>query len=118
MNTTTSVRALFRALLVASLIAREKDLSGDALHALLHSHARKAWIDRRFYRMLSRMLFRAAHPPQRWKLLDHFYRKDRGLIRRFYAARSTLTDKIRLMSGKPPVPISRAAGIFFNGKRQ
>jgi len=103
---------------VASLIAREKDLSGDALHALLHSHARKAWIDRRFYRMLSRMLFRAAHPPQRWKLLDHFYRKDRGLIRRFYAARSTLTDKIRLMSGKPPVPISRAAGIFFNGKRQ
>ena len=103
---------------VASLIAREKDLSGDALHALLHGHARKAWIDRRFYRMLSRMLFRAAHPPQRWKLLDHFYRKDRGLIRRFYAARSTLTDKIRLMSGKPPVPISRAAGIFFNGKRQ
>lgn len=103
---------------VASLIAREKDLSGDALHALLHGHARKAWIDRRFYRLLSRMLFRAAHPPQRWKLLDHFYRKDRGLIRRFYAARSTLTDKIRLMSGKPPVPISRAAGIFFNGKRQ
>ncbi|MGE3746575.1 MAG: lycopene beta-cyclase CrtY, partial [Sphingomonadaceae bacterium] len=83
----------------ASLIARQKDLSGDALHDLLLAHARKAWTERRFFRLLSRMLFRAAHPPQRWKLLDHFYRKDRALIRRFYAARSTLSDKIRLLSG-------------------
>ncbi|MGE3746201.1 MAG: lycopene beta-cyclase CrtY, partial [Sphingomonadaceae bacterium] len=83
----------------ASLVARQKDLSGDALHDLLLAHARKAWTERRFFRLLSRMLFRAAHPPQRWKLLDHFYRKDRALIRRFYAARSTLSDKIRLLSG-------------------
>ncbi|MGE3747495.1 MAG: lycopene cyclase family protein, partial [Sphingomonadaceae bacterium] len=60
---------------------------------------------------------RAAHPPQRWKLLDHFYRKDRALIRRFYAARSTLSDKIRLLSGKPPVPLGRAAGSLFGDKR-
>ena len=101
---------------VAARLTREKDLSGDALHTLLHAEARQAWQDRRFYRMLSRMLFRAAHPPQRWKILDHFYRKDRGLIRRFYAARSTLLDKVRLMSGKPPVPISRAAASFFGDR--
>jgi lycopene beta-cyclase len=103
---------------LATLVARQKDFSGEALHTLLYTHARKAWTERRFFRMLSRMLFRAAHPPQRWKLLDHFYRKDRGLIRRFYAARSTLADKIRMLSGKPPVPISRAAGSLFGDKRR
>ena len=39
------------------------------------------------------------------------------MIRRFYAARATLPDKIRMLSGKPPVPIGRAAGLFFSGKR-
>jgi lycopene beta-cyclase len=103
---------------IASRLVREPDLSGDALHALLYAEARKAWQDRSFYRMLSRMLFRAAHPPQRWKILDHFYRKDRGLIRRFYAGRSTLPDKVRLLSGKPPVPIGRAAGSLFGDRRR
>lgn len=103
---------------IANRLVREKDLSGEALHTLLYAESRKAWQDRRFYRMLSRMLFRAAHPPQRWKILDHFYRKDRGLIRRFYAGRSTLADKMRLLSGKPPVPIGRAAGSLFGDRRR
>jgi lycopene beta-cyclase len=103
---------------IASRLVREPDLSGDALHALLYAEARKTWQDRRFYRMLSRMLFHAAHPPQRWKILDHFYRKDRGLIRRFYAGRSTFSDKLRLLFGKPPVPIGRAAGSVFGDRRK
>jgi lycopene beta-cyclase len=101
---------------VATMLISQKDLGGEALHRLLHAEARKTWQQRRFYRLLSRMLFRAAHPPQRWKLLDHFYRKDRGLIRRFYAGRSTLFDKCRLLSGKPPVPIGRAAASLFGDK--
>jgi lycopene beta-cyclase len=101
----------------AAFIATLPDLTGEALHTTLHEEARKAWQSRGFYRMLSRMLFRAAHPPQRWKILDHFYRKDRGLIRRFYAARSTLADKARLLSGKPPVPVTRALGSLFGARR-
>ena len=31
-----------------------------------------------------------------------------GLIERFYAGRSTLPDKARILMGKPPVPIRRA----------
>lgn len=103
---------------IANRLAREADLGGDSLHALLYAEARTAWQDRRFYRILSRMLFRAAHPPQRWKILDHFYRKDRGLIRRFYAGRSTLADKVRLLSGRPPVPIGRAVGSLFGDRRR
>jgi lycopene beta-cyclase len=30
------------------------------------------------------------------------------LVSRFYAARSTTLDKMRVLAGKPPVPIGRA----------
>ncbi len=92
----------------ASRLARLTDFSGEALHALLHDEARAAWRAGRFYRMLCRMLFRAAEPEARWKVLAQFYRRDRRLIARFYQGRSTTLDKLRMLAGRPPVPISRA----------
>ena len=92
----------------AALIARQRDYSGAALHDLTHGHAAKTWEARGFYRLLDRMLFRAAEPDQRYRVLERFYRLDPGLIGRFYAGRSTMTDKARLLIGKPPVPIRRA----------
>jgi lycopene beta-cyclase len=75
---------------------------------LTKTQARAAWADRRFYRWLTRMMFRAAEPPVRYRILEQFYTRDEELIARFYAARSTLADKMRILSGKPPVPITRA----------
>ena len=92
----------------AALIARQRDYSGAALRDLTHDHAAKTWEARGFYRLLDRMLFRAAEPDQRYRVLERFYRLDPGLIGRFYAGRSTMTDKARLLIGKPPVPIRRA----------
>ena len=60
-----------------------------------------ARLERGFYRLLDRMLFRAAEPPQRYRVLEHFYRLDPALIARFYAGRSTLADKARILAGKP-----------------
>ena len=54
------------------------------------------------------MLFKAAHPVERYRVLQRFYRLPPALIARFYAGRSTLADKVRLLAGKPPVPIGRA----------
>ena len=51
------------------------------------------------------MLFAAAEPGLRYKVLEQFYTLDRGLIERFYAGRSTLADKARILIGKPPVPL-------------
>ena len=34
--------------------------------------------------------------------------RTRGLIERFYAGRLTLADRVRLLVGRPPVPVSRA----------
>jgi len=92
----------------AIAVAKAKDLSGTGLHDLLYSMASKAWRERGFYRMLDAMLFRAAEPAQRYRVLEHFYGLDPELIGRFYAARSTLSDKARVLLGKPPVPVGRA----------
>ncbi|MGR6330631.1 lycopene beta-cyclase CrtY [Sphingomonas sp. XXL09] len=92
----------------AMLIAGSRDLSGAALHALTHGHARTCWRSRGFYRMLDAMLFKAADPQERYRVLERFYRLDARLIGRFYAGQSTMMDKARVLTGKPPVPIGRA----------
>lgn len=91
---------------VAMLIARQWDFT--ALSAVVRAEAKRLWKARGFYRLLDRMLFRAAAPAERYRVLEHFYRLDPALIERFYAARSTLGDKARILSGRPPVPIGRA----------
>jgi lycopene beta-cyclase len=70
--------------------------------------AQENWRRGGFYRLLDAMLFRAAEPHQRYKILERFYRLSPALIARFYSGRTTLADKIRILSGRPPVPIARA----------
>jgi lycopene beta-cyclase len=101
----------------AVLVAGASDLSGAGLHDLLHGHARAAWDARGFYRMLDVMLFRAAEPAERRQVLERFYALDAGLIGRFYAARSTLADKARVLIGKPPIPIGRAIAALRDARR-
>ncbi len=93
---------------VASLVADHLDLSTLAMAALVRERSIKLWSDRGFYRLLNRMLFRAAIPDERYRVLERFYALPRPLIERFYAARSTLADKARILSGRPPVPVWRA----------
>jgi lycopene beta-cyclase len=54
------------------------------------------------------MLFQAARPSERYRVLERFYSLPEALIARFYAARLTRLDKLRLLSGKPPVPLGAA----------
>ena len=93
---------------LACRIAAAEDFSGAALHALTHDQARRAWRSRGFYRMLDAMLFRAAAPAERYRVLDRFYRLPAPLIARFYAGRSSWSDMARVLSGRPPVPVGRA----------
>jgi lycopene beta-cyclase len=92
----------------ALLIARMSLLEPAALHHALGSRARSLWEVRGFFRLLNRMLFHAAEPPRRYRVLEHFYRLPEPVIARFYAARLTKLDKLRILSGRPPVPIGRA----------
>lgn len=70
------------------------------------------WHGERFLRLLNRMLFRAAKPEQRYTVLQRFYGLPQGLIERFYAGELTRRDKLRILIGKPPVPVTKALYNF------
>lgn len=89
----------------ALAIAREADLPGDQLAAMIEARARAHWRRTGFYRRLGRMLFGAGSADERYKVFDRFYRLPDPLIERFYAARSTPADRARVLCGKPPVPV-------------
>jgi lycopene beta-cyclase len=102
---------------VALLVARNADLPGDKLAVLLADRARDHWRATRFYRLLARMLFGAAAPAARYRVLERFYRLPRPLIERLYSGRSTATDKRRILCGKPPVPVTRAVAALLSQGR-
>ncbi|PZO08591.1 MAG: lycopene cyclase [Alphaproteobacteria bacterium] len=93
---------------LARLVAASDDLSSAGLRRLTEAHSKQAWADRAFYRLLNRMLFRAAEPEQRWRVFQRFYGLPESLVRRFYAGHNTTLDKLRLLAGKPPVPVGKA----------
>ncbi len=78
------------------------------LFAFIETHALARWHATRFYRALNRMLFRAAAPDARWRVMARFYKLPEPLIARFYAGRLTLLDQARILTGKPPVPLIAA----------
>jgi lycopene beta-cyclase len=92
----------------AVLLAGQRDLSGPALHGLFRDRAAALWKERHFYQLLNRMLFRAAPARERYKVLEHFYRLPDATIARFYAGQLTALDKVRILTGRPPVPVGKA----------
>jgi len=52
---------------------------------------------------------RIAGPGARWRISGRVCRLDRAAIGRFYAGRSTLMDKLRILTGKTVMPIVRIA---------
>ena len=101
----------------ASMIAKLDDLSGPAIATAMREFAEARWKGGSFYRLLDRMLFRAATPGTRYKVLQRFYGLAPSLIQRFYAGNTTFLDKARILSGKPPVPIIRAMAVMRETKR-
>jgi lycopene beta-cyclase len=83
-------------------------LTSAAVRAEVEAISKATWRDRAFFRLLNRMMFGAAKPDRRYRVLERFYGLPEPLIRRFYAANMTRGDKARLLVGKPPVPISAA----------
>ena len=93
---------------LAHAIAGADDVSGPSLSKLTRNYAIEKWRERSFYRLLSRMLYHAAKPEQRYTVLQRFYRLSTPLIERFYAGTTTTRDKARVLIGKPPVNIAKA----------
>jgi len=93
---------------MALAIAAQADLAGPALAEMLAARGRAHWQATGFYRLLGSMLFGAAPPAGRHRVFGRFYTLSPALIERFYAARSTLADRARILLGRPPVPVGAA----------
>lgn len=98
----------------AIALAAFPDLDGPAIAVWTRARFFDHWQRGGFYRLLNRMLFHAAPPAQRVKVFEHFYRLDEALVARFYAGRLTALDKLRILSGKPPVSLLKALKVMIS----
>lgn len=110
----TTGYSLREAALGAELVARHVAAHGlVGLAARVDAHAAARWAAGGFYRRLNNMLFMAASPAERWRVMAAFYRRDAALVSRFYAQELTLIDRLKMLSGRPPVPVMRGLSAFF-----
>lgn len=98
----------------AVALAKQADLTGPAIARWTRQQFIEQWRGAGFYRLLNRMLFLAARPEQRVNIFTHFYRLDERLVSRFYAGKLTTRDKLRILTGKPPVSIFKAIKAMFS----
>ena len=85
-----------------------------SVQAAVQAHALGQWRSTGFFRVLNRMLFLAAAPAARRKVMARFYRLRGPLVARFYAGRSSWLDKARILTGRPPVPLGAALRAVFS----
>jgi len=104
----TTGYSLADAVATAELLARMDLRDVNGVYHTMRQTALRAWRNRRFFRLLNRLLFRAADPGQRRGVLEQFYQRPEEVIARFYAARLSWFDQCRLLTGRPPVPVTRA----------
>lgn len=71
--------------------------------------SRRPWLSRqRFYRLVNRLLFQATEPSLRYTIFQSFYALPEDTIQRFIGGRTTWADRVRILGGKSPVPLSVA----------
>ncbi len=104
----TTGYSLAYAVRLAERIAAQDDLSAPALFRTVRAEAASQWRAQGYFRLLNRMLFLAGSADQRWRVMQRFYRLPAPLIAHFYAGAPTLADKLRILSGKAPIPLRQA----------
>ena len=97
---------------LASAIASCSALDTATVAALARHRSDALWRRNAYLRLLNRMMFNAAEPAERYKVLQRFYTLPQPLVERFYAGRLTWGDRLRILSGKPPVPVHKALRAF------
>lgn len=114
----TTGYSLPEAVRMADDLAHIESITSERLFDWTRRRSQELWRGTRYFRLLNRMLFRAAEPDQRYRVLERFYQLSEPLIRRFYAGRLCFRDKLRLVTGSPPVPIGRALGCVIEPMRR
>ena len=92
-------------------------IASEPLYHWTRRRSEDLWRRCAYFRLLNRMLFRAAEPDLRNRIYERFYGLSEGLIQRFYAGRLRATDKLRILTGRPPVPLRKALKTLLDGGR-
>jgi lycopene beta-cyclase len=100
---------------LADDIATAPELTSSAIAERVRARVRRRWREGGFLRTLNRMMFLAAEPAERYRVLQRFYRLPEPLIERFYAGRLNLADRMRILTGVPPVSVGRALNALPEG---
>ncbi|MDZ4660056.1 MAG: lycopene beta-cyclase CrtY [Pseudomonadota bacterium] len=102
------------ALQIAEIITKAPNKEGPQLFDLLRNESMKWQKKCQFYLFLNRMMFGAALPHERINIFERFYQLPEPLIQRFYASRLNKFDQMRILMGRPPVPVVHAIKSIFN----
>jgi lycopene beta-cyclase len=93
-------------------ICDHSNLTAAAMRRVLAKVEQNSTGRLRYYRFLNRMMFKGAEATERYKVLSHFYRMPEPVISRFYSGQTTVWDQLRILMGKPPVPVSKALRVL------
>jgi lycopene beta-cyclase len=104
----TTGYSLAFAVRLADAVSTHPTLTSRSVATLVHAMSAAAWDNQTVFRMLNRLLFVAATPAERVRVLERFYTLPQPLIERFYGAKLTMGDKARILIGRPPVPMGKA----------
>ncbi len=63
------------------------------------------WRRGRYFRLLNRALFWGTDDTDRYRILQRFYRLPEPLIRSFYRGDLSVLESLRIVLGRPPVPV-------------
>lgn len=100
----------------AIMIAEMPSITQQTLDKILRDLAIAHWKNGKFYRLLCAFMFLGAEPKKRYKTLEHTYAKNENLLARFYAGKSTRWDHVNLLTGRPPIAVSRAIPLLLKYK--
>jgi lycopene beta-cyclase len=106
-----------QAVKLADALAETETFCSESMFKWSRLIADHHWKGQQFFRLLNRLLFRAAVPSERYKVLEKFYRLPDISIHRFYAGELSKFDQLRILSGKPPVSVLRAISCIFEKEK-
>jgi len=109
----TTGSSIPQAVFFADGLAQLAQYEAPHVHRWAKTQAKNHWEKEGFNRYLNRMLFRAAQPEERFKVLQKIYRFPKDFLGRFNASRLSSWDQVRVLSGKPPVPFHKALRCLF-----
>jgi lycopene beta-cyclase len=86
----------------AAAVALATAVPGADPEAALRPIRERMHAQNRYFALLNRLMFAGVAPGLRWRIFARFYGLPAPTIARFYAARTTLGDRARMLVGRPP----------------